>query len=138
MPKLLAEQFLEVVLEVWRWRSALDGCGGRASKRSTYGVVLIHEASSCFYLKHGGGALGIAKSPVCNYNEITTINHGPLSASHNFMYFSFLSERGGRRKRLVHDTYISTNIISAAAVSYPGIICIHETQRQQEKSPQQY
>ena len=53
-----------------------------------------------FFLKHGGGTLGIVKSPVCNYNlEKTTFNHGPLSASHNLMYFfSFLSERSGRRR----------------------------------------
>ena len=48
---------------------------------------------TCFLLKHVGGTLGIIKSPVCNYNHKKTIfNHGPLSASHNFMCFSFLSE----------------------------------------------
>ena len=25
---------------------------------------------SCFLLKHGGGTLGIIKSPVCNYDHI--------------------------------------------------------------------
>ena len=56
---------------------------------------------SCFLLNHGGGALGNIKSPVCNYdnNKKTIFNHGPLSASHsNLMYFSFLSERIGRRR----------------------------------------
>ena len=44
------------------------------------------------FLEHGGGALGIFKSPVCTFN---TIKHGLLfSASH---YFSFLSKRSGRR-----------------------------------------
>ena len=42
-------------------------------------------------LKHGGGALGIFKSPVSTYNQAWTFS---LSASH---YFSFLSKRSGRR-----------------------------------------
>ena len=40
---------------------------------------------SCFLLKHGGGTLGIIKSPVCNYDKF---NHGPS----NLVYFSLLSE----------------------------------------------
>ena len=76
-----------------------------------------NRRSSCFFLKHGGGGtLGIVKSPVWNshtwyiystviYNDHknTKINHAPLSASHNLMYFSFLSERKAARgaKRLV-------------------------------------
>ena len=43
------------------------------------------------FLKHGGGALGIFKSPVCTYNQAWTFS---LSASY---YFSFLSKRSGRR-----------------------------------------
>ena len=43
------------------------------------------------FLEHGGGALGIFKSPVCTYNQAWTFS---LSASH---YFSFLSKRSGRR-----------------------------------------
>ena len=46
-------------------------------------------------------------------HEETIFNHGPLSAWHsNLMYFSFLSERGGRRrpargaKHLVHTYYV--------------------------------
>ena len=40
------------------------------------------------------GTLAIIESPVCNYNhdKKTIFNHGPLSASHKLMYFSFLSE----------------------------------------------
>ena len=40
------------------------------------------------FLEHGGGALGIFKSPMCTYS------HDPLCASH---YFSFISQRSGRR-----------------------------------------
>ena len=43
------------------------------------------------FLKHGGGALGIFKSPVCTYNQAWAFS---LSASH---YFSFLSKPSGRR-----------------------------------------
>ena len=57
---------------------------------------------SSFLLKHGGGTAGSIKSPVCKYNlkknYIPVNNHGPLSASHNLMYFLFLSERSGRRR----------------------------------------
>ena len=62
---------------------------------------------SCFLLKRGGGTIGILKSPVCNYyctidhgkNYHGIFNHGPLSALHNnLVYFSFLSERSGRRR----------------------------------------
>ena len=66
---------------------------------------------SCFSLKHGGGTLGIIKSPVCNYNhrKEATFNHGPLSASHNLMYFFFLSERGGRRRPPPHRSALYTH-----------------------------
>ena len=56
---------------------------------------------SCSLLKHGGGTLEIIKSSLCNYNnkkKLHSINHGPLSAAHNFMDFSILSERSGRRR----------------------------------------
>ena len=43
------------------------------------------------FLEHGGGALGIFKSPVSTYKQAWTF---PLSASH---YFSFQSKRSGRR-----------------------------------------
>ena len=42
-------------------------------------------------LEHGGGALGIFKSPVWTYNQAWTFS---LPSSH---YFSFLSKRSGRR-----------------------------------------
>ena len=43
------------------------------------------------FLEHGGGALGIFKSPVCTYNQAWAFS---LSASHSF---GFLSKRSGRR-----------------------------------------
>ena len=87
---------MEVAVEVLRWRSALDDCGGRASCRNTYGVVvLVHVASELL----GGGTLGIVKSPVCNHSHNTTVNHGPLSALHNLMHFSFLHEGSWRRMK---------------------------------------
>ena len=43
------------------------------------------------FLEHGGGALGIFKSPVCTYNQAWTFS----SSTSN--YFSFLSKRSGRR-----------------------------------------
>ena len=43
------------------------------------------------FLEHGGGTLGIFKSPVCTYDQAWTFS---LSVSH---YFSFLSKRSGRR-----------------------------------------
>ena len=38
-------------------------------------------------------------------------NHGPLSASHNLMYFSFLSERSGRRKSAADRSTLYVGII---------------------------
>ena len=106
--QLLAERVLEVVVEVWRWKSALDGRGGGSSKRNTSGVVLIYVCGiRAVFLKHGGGALGIVKSPVCNYNHRKTkINHGPLPASHSLMDFSFLSERKCRPRSQAPCMYI--------------------------------
>ena len=54
--------------------------------------ILVRLASVwVVFLEHGGGALGIFKSPVCTYNQAWTFS---LSASH---YFSFLSKPSGRR-----------------------------------------
>ena len=39
----------------------------------------------------------------------TTFNHGPLSASHNLMYFSSLSERSGRRRPPAERSAVYTN-----------------------------
>ena len=59
----------------------------------TYAVYSCVWRLWVVFLEHGGGALGIFKSPVCtkSYNEAWTFS---LSASH---YFSFLSKRSGRR-----------------------------------------
>ena len=56
-----------------------------------YGVYSCVWRLCVVFLEHGGGALGIFKSPVCTYNQAWTLS---LSASH---YFSFLSKRSGRR-----------------------------------------
>ena len=53
--------------------------------------ILMHVASVGCFLEHGGGALGIFKSPVCTYNQAWTFS---LPASH---CFSFLSKLSGRR-----------------------------------------
>ena len=57
----------------------------------TYAVYSCVWRLGVVFLEHGGGALGIFKSPVCTYNQAWTFS---LSASH---YFSFLSKRSGRR-----------------------------------------
>ena len=58
---------------------------------NTYAVCSSVPRLWIVFLEHGGGALGIFKSPVCTYNQAWTFS---LSASHNF---SFLSKRSGRR-----------------------------------------
>ena len=60
-----------------------------------------YVASEQFFLKHGGGTLGIINSPVCNYNHrklyfITDLC--PLRIIWYLVCFSFLSERCGRRR----------------------------------------
>ena len=63
---------------------------------------------SCFLLNHGGGTLGFIKSPVCNYDQnkknyiyiyicIQSWTSVGFAYYSNLMYFSFLSERSGRR-----------------------------------------
>ena len=57
----------------------------------TYAVYTHACGVWVVFLEHGGGALGIFKSPVCTYNQAWTFS---FSASH---YFSFLSKGSWRR-----------------------------------------
>ena len=57
----------------------------------TYAVYSCVWRLWVVFLEHGGGALGIFKSPVWTYNQAWTFS---LPSSH---YFSFLSKRSGRR-----------------------------------------
>ena len=65
--------------------------------RDTRYIHTLYVVYSCVwrlwvvFLEHGGGALGIFKSPACIYNQAWTFS---LSASH---YCPILSKRSGRR-----------------------------------------
>ena len=67
-------------------------CIANATRYQVHTTRYTHACGVCVvFLEHGGGALGIFKSPVFTYNQAWTFS---LSASH---YFSFLSKRSGRR-----------------------------------------
>ena len=70
-----------------------------------------HSCGVCLFLEHGGGALGVFKSPVCTYDQAWTFS---LSASR---YFSFLSVAGGvcRPRSEAPCTYVKKNDIFCCA-----------------------
>ena len=85
----------------------------------TYSVYYCVWRLWVVFLEHGGGALGIFKSPVCTSNQVWTFS---LSASR---YFSFLSKPSGRRmppaeRSALHSIRVSMTSTSTAQRNSPG------------------
>ena len=82
-----------------------------------YGM-LMHVASGLFSWSTAAGLLTLSKPLVCTYNQ----SCGPLSASHNLLYLSFLSESSGRRMPPAERSALSTRLLPQInlCLSNPG------------------
>ena len=94
---------------------------------AAYGILCIWHPR-CFSRSMAVGVLALPKSSFCTcYRE-------PLSASHNLLYFSFLSERSGRRMPPAERSALLTYVLALLRQNQRDSIKNHRAQRERSRS----